>query len=208
MDELIKSNGLSCSGDNHHYTGEELPELVTEVNLYDVFAEKWMLAFLSSAGPMLKLCDARVGDEEPYSQRDIAAFQISDTASLYPAKLADALPCPGESLWLIASSGEGANPMKATVVECSDQTLIFRFAAKENKFHFTSGAPLLNVRGEVVGINIGAGYFEDRRFGHANHVGSIRRHLNLPPVCSTTSSRMSGPLVPSLQQMPQIKDRA
>ena len=179
MDELIKSKNLDCSGNNARYTGEELPKIVTGVNLYDVFADNWMLALLGSAGSMLSLCNARVGDEEPYSQRDIAAFRISNAASVCPVKLAETSPPTGEPVWLVANSGRTTNVtmMKATVVECSDETLIFRFAGEENAPRFTSGAPLLNCKSEVVGINIGAGSFQGRRFGHANHARSIRQHL-------------------------------
>ena len=40
------------------------------------------------------------------------------------------------------------------------------------------GLTLLDKNGEVVGINVGAGRFKGERFGHANHVENIRRHLS------------------------------
>jgi S1-C subfamily serine protease len=42
---------------------------------------------------------------------------------------------------------------------------------------YSSGAPILDEDGCVVGINTGLGRFEGREFGHANPVSSIRAHL-------------------------------
>src|SRR5262249_42176828 len=76
MSALVQSAGVDCSGGNASYSGRELPALVTRVSLYDVFARNWMITDLGSAGAMLRLPNARIGDEEPFSYRDIAAFEV------------------------------------------------------------------------------------------------------------------------------------
>jgi hypothetical protein len=129
---------------------------------------------------MLTLPGARVGDEEPFSQRDIAAFR-TESSSLFRAKLADRPPAVGEPIWLVVRRGQGTTErtIEAVVVELTDRTLVFRFMASEPLPSYTSGAPLVNFIGEVVGINIGSGFVDGYRFGHGNHVASIRRHLDL-----------------------------
>ena len=181
MDELMKSKGVDCSAKNPNYTGQELPRLVTGVNLYDVFAKIWALAELGSADSMLALSDARTGDEEPHSQRDIAAFRASQSADLFPVKLAETPPNPGEPIWLVANRGPGIKErtIEAVVVELSERTLVFRYSTSKPLPQYTSGAPLINREGNVVGINVGGGFFEGQYLGHGNHVTSIRRHLNM-----------------------------
>ncbi|HMF76673.1 MAG TPA: trypsin-like peptidase domain-containing protein [Bryobacteraceae bacterium] len=182
MDELIRSQGVDCRSDNGSYTGRELPAIVKSVTLYDVFAAKWMFAELGVATSMLVLPNARLGDKEPYSQRDIAAFRADAATRISPAKLAAQPPQPGEPVWLAASSGQGTSkrPMQAVVVEQTAQTLIFRFSAPPVS-RYSSGAPLLNNKGEVVGTNAGGGVLENQHLGHGSHVISMRRHLGWGP---------------------------
>ena len=178
LDELIKNRRINCTADNVAYTGRELPALITGVTLYDVFAAKWMFAELGSASSMLILPNARINDEEPHSQRDIAAFRVDASSTISPVKLATTSPKTGDSIWLAASPGRESTEraFEAVVVEHTDQTLIFRFSTPPD-VRYSSGAPLLNVRGEVVGINVGGGTLDNHHLGHGNHVMSIRRHL-------------------------------
>jgi hypothetical protein len=179
MDELIKSKGIDCTAENRFYTGHELPRHVKSVNLYDVFATNWMIAELGSASSMLILPDARVSEEEPYSQQDIAAFRANSSLKVTPATLASSPPALGEPLWLLARSETGAahRPLQAVVVEVTERTMIFRYQ-NSTLPRYCSGAPLVNCNGAVVGINVGGGKVSGEVFGHANHATSIRRHLN------------------------------
>lgn len=183
LDELIKSKGIDCTTANRSYTGHELPRQVKSVNLYDVFATNWMTAELGSAGSMLILADARVGEEEPYSQRDIAAFRANSSLKVAPATLASSRPALGEPLWLLARGEKGAapRPLQAVVVEVTERTMIFRYQ-NSTPPRYCSGAPLVNRNGAVVGINVGCGNVTGEVIGHANHATSIRRHLNWLPM--------------------------
>ena len=178
MDEMIKKKNIDATDQNPGYTGREMPEVISKVGLYDIYADNWMISSLGSAGAMLVLPGARIKDEEPRSDRDIAAFHIPEEKGLSPAPLAEKVPDVGDPIWLAAHRGKGqtGRTLAAVVVAQNDRSLIYRFL--ETKVPgYTSGAPLLNARGQVVGINVGGGSFKGQRFGHANHVLNIRRHL-------------------------------
>jgi hypothetical protein len=179
MDEMIKKKGIDCTAENKDYTGKELPAVITEVNIYDVFANNWMKAPLGSAGPMLVLPNARIDDEEPYSDRDIAAFWVKDPGDLQPASLAQQAPSVGDPIWLVARPNEGPNKnlFKAVVVEITDSSMAFKYELPGEDPKYSSGAPMINKDGEVVGIIVGGGEFKEQSLGHANHVGNIRKHL-------------------------------
>jgi Trypsin-like peptidase domain len=123
----------------------------------------------------------------PYSQRDIAALRADHTIQLVPAKLSELPPQVGQPIYLIAKTTSKGQMgiFEAVIVERTERTLIFRFRSSDYLPDQTSGAPLLDRDGYVVGINVGAGRIEGYNFGHGNHVTSIRRHLNLP--CSLGS---------------------
>ncbi len=179
LDELAKFRGIDGAPENTAYTGRELPQQVSSARLYDPFAPRWILAELGSVGPMLCLPDARICSEEPDSHRDIAAFSVPASAPYQAARLAAAPPIVGDPIWLAANLGRGADSrtIQGVIVEITEHTLVFRFVAQPAMPPYTSGAPLLNRAGEVVGINIGAGILDGHRLGHGNHVASVRRHL-------------------------------
>lgn len=179
MDEIIKLKKIDSSDRNKNYSGRELPAMITEVSLFNVFSSNWMMNFLANAGPMLVLPNARTEDEEPYSDRDMAAFWVKDKGDLIPAKLAGEQPKKGDVIWQATRSedGWGMKLFKGVVAEITERSMVFIYEDASEKPKYTSGSPMINVNGEVVGIVVGGGCLKNERLGHANHVGNIRRHL-------------------------------
>lgn len=175
MDELIKAAGVDASSSDA-CTGGDLPRCVDRVVLYDPFATPWVLAEIGAAGAMLVLPGARLGEEEPYCQNDLAAFVAAPGGALTPIPLAEEAPDVGEPIWLAAGS-HGQRAIEAVVVERTARSLVFRFGGGTPGSRYTSGAPLLNAAGAVAGINVGAGCVDGRRLGHAVHAANIRLHL-------------------------------
>ncbi|MCP5052608.1 MAG: trypsin-like peptidase domain-containing protein, partial [bacterium] len=182
MDEIIKKNNIDCSPENKSYTGTELPALVSQAHMFDAYASIWMTAPLGMAGPMLVLPDARIGEEEPISDGDIAAFRVheADAGQVHPLPLAQQPPAVGDPVWLATRPQEQSNPQrcfKGVVVEITDRSMVFKHENADDKSKYTSGSPVIDQKGEVVGIGVGGGQLEGQKLAHANHVGNLRRHL-------------------------------
>jgi hypothetical protein len=177
MDELIKYKRIDTTDRNKRYSGTELPRVVSSVCAYDVLKDRWMLHPLGEGGPMLVLPNARTGDVEPISWRDVAALSVKASGALTPVGLAETEPQLGDPVWLAARMADETRTQRAVCVEVSPLTLVFRFDEVKSAPMHTSGAPILDQSGKVVGINTGRGRFEGREFGHGVPLSSIRAHL-------------------------------
>jgi hypothetical protein len=177
MDELIKNKRIDTTKSNETYTGEELPGHLTSVRLYDVLQARWMLHELGDAGPMLVLPNSRTADDEPFAFRDIAAFRVKPQEGLLPIPLASEDPQPGDPIWLAGAMPDGSRTRRAVCVENTARGFIFRYVDSKEMPKHSSGAPILDLDGAVVGINTGLGRLGEYEIGHANPLSSIRAHL-------------------------------
>jgi hypothetical protein len=95
--------------------------------------------------------------------RDIALLTLQGKATVAPLKLAAAQPKVGDAVWLVAQLVSGAPKekllFKAKVARVQDVALNYVVEDPEGTFDLraTSGAPVVNERGEVVAINMAGG---------------------------------------------------
>ena len=84
----------------------------------------------------------------------------------------------GDPVWLAASViGSDARLHAATVVEVKPTFLFIAYAGAPLDLTATSGAPIVNAKGEVVGINLGGGLDNGKTIGAAGPVSAIRKNL-------------------------------
>jgi hypothetical protein len=97
-------------------------------------------------------------------KQDVAAFVLNQVkAGEQPVhlKLAAQMPKIGDQIWLLAQVADGAPSTQllhhAIVRYSKDDGIIYQYDNASLNLKATSGAPLINADGEVVGINLGGG---------------------------------------------------
>jgi hypothetical protein len=160
------------------YDGTALARCVDGVGLYWLKEKHWYSAARGRAGAMLVLPDTRMGEEEPYSDLDVAAFEWSSQTLVPTLQLAECVPPVGAVVWVPMREKDGALSIReAVVVHASERVFVYRYLSPKPLPANTSGAPVLDHTGRVVAINSGAGVLDGTLFGHGSHVGNVRRHL-------------------------------
>jgi hypothetical protein len=152
-------------------TWQELPEKVTKAKC----------TFLSSrggsmtVGKPLPIKNARAIGEGG-NARDIAAFPITETPA-YAIKLAVLPPKVGDEVWLVAKVVSGAPSTeilhKARVTRSDRSVLEFEYENRAINIRATSGAPIVNKDGKLVGVNVGASHGSGDMVGSAVGLGEI-----------------------------------
>ena len=95
--------------------------------------------------------------------RDIALLTVLAKPAARPLKLAPMQPKQGDTVWLVAQLVSGAPKekllFKAKVARVQDLALNYLVDDPEGTFDLraTSGAPVVNERGEVVAVNLAGG---------------------------------------------------
>jgi len=127
----------------------------------------------------IKIADADSVESQAYA-KDIAVFRRNDMPDIQALEFAEDMPKKGDRVWVFARQRGDDVPglLAATVEEASDTALIYVFDKSDFRLAGTSGAPVLNEAGKVVGINLAGGLMPDKQFkGWANPVSAIRQEL-------------------------------
>ena len=116
----------------------------------------------------------------PGLRKDLAVFKAADIPDLQVLSLASEIPKKGDRVWVFARQRGDDIPglLGATVDESSADKLTYIFDKPDFRLPGTSGAPVLNADGKVVGMNLAGGFTPSKAFkGWANPVSSIRSEL-------------------------------
>src|SRR5262249_11328262 len=106
---------------------------------------------------------------------DLALVKIEADTSRYPVlTLATEAPKPGDRVFALGHPQETGGPVTQGVVGAIQQGAIQHAAAIS---HGSSGGPLLNARGEVVGINVAKVVSEASGLAFARPIALASRYL-------------------------------
>lgn len=131
-----------------------------------------------TAGASLKLADAHPSDRTG-TDKDLAVFPVTAKSNVDGFVLAEAPPEKGAAVWMYARLRGQTEPrlFLAVVVRSSDTQLVYRFTGGRFDAAGTSGAPVLDSSGKVVGMNVAGNESSSNQYGFANPATSIRAEL-------------------------------
>ncbi len=130
---------------------------------------------LPDAGPMLYVQGARVTRNRQDWTSDLAVFKMPGHYKDAALTLAKRNASVGETLWLVQvpHDREDVRLQKVIVQTSNANLLLFRFIDPRVNPAGASGAPLVNRKGEVVGMNTAEGNDGKNWWGTAHPVESI-----------------------------------
>jgi hypothetical protein len=174
---------LSClhilgpaGGMPHQLETADLPKSVQETKLIDLHGKEITI------GPALAVPGAKPF-ALPDVSTDISAFVAPAFLASRALELATDKPSVGDSVWLLARVAGGAPPTmllhRAHVRQSDDKMLGYEFDNNTLNLTATSGAAVLNTRGQVVGLNLGGGLVGKKLNVFANPITSVRKKIEL-----------------------------
>ena len=159
-------------GLGRNISAEELPKVFKSVTATS--ADDHAVSVKSET--LLPLPDARVFDQEGYAH-DLAAFVVTDAGKAGILELAGEPPKKGEAVWLAAEVvGSTARLHRAHIEGIAAHGMMYSFDDKL-QLRATSGAPVVDAKGRVVGINLAGGESGGKLMGAGGAVTSIRTML-------------------------------
>jgi hypothetical protein len=156
---------------------------VTGATLQDIYSGKKV----GVAGAAHVVEGARMMDENG-ADADLAVLRVGERSmrdrmeqgGLTPGELAAAGPKKGDAVYVATKpvSGEAPRAIPATVVEVSDTFVFYEFTNGGLDLTATSGAPLLDDAGKVVGLHIGGGQIEGKLIGSGAPIPAVRARID------------------------------
>lgn len=167
-EEPLLITAIHYFGDSGNISGEELPSYINGGELYDILKDE--SETVGSISSVLTIPDAVGIGVEGTAEKDVAAFTVSDASSKYAFPIASEICQPGDMIYLAAYlSDEDTyyydDCLYPCVVISDDGTNIYYLLNDKFVTSGASGGPLLNTKGEVVGIHIASA--NSVRYGHS-----------------------------------------
>ena len=150
-------------------TPEETKQFVSSMSAVSLMHPAVKVA----SSEMLLIPSAKKFSEDD-AGHDVAAFRLGNYKG-GALTLAGALPGNGESVYLLAvpRGEQKLRLVPAKVIQAGVTALEYAFDEGIVNLGATSGAPVLNEKGEVVGINLGGGTMGSKTVGIADPVTSF-----------------------------------
>ncbi len=164
-------------------SAKELHEGFVRVVAHDAFDAK---KECGRADKVLLIDAAPMGDTS--AAADVAAFVLVDRktamdsagksfGTVHAAKLASAMPAVGDPVFVASKTAGEARVLKGKVGQVTEGFLFYEFEGKPDLVG-SVGGPVLNAAGEVIGIHVGMGTFDDGVvFGSANPLAAVKKAL-------------------------------
>lgn len=155
-------------GETDYISGADLPDYVNGGELYDILKDGSSPD--GSIQSVVAIPDAVAFGSVETSTQDVAAFTLEDTSSMNALPIASE-PCqPGDMIYLAAylnpeTSYTYDDCLYPCIVLSDDGEEIYYLLADGFSTSGASGGPLLNSKGEVVGIHIASA--GSTRYGHS-----------------------------------------
>ncbi|WP_428241161.1 S1 family peptidase [Gynuella sp.] len=160
-----------AGGFSREYNWRELQGLVSKVSLQSLSDEK----IKYSAGKAIEIKGAKSVSIWT-GKNDIAVFKLKQKPDNY-LTIAQLPPKVGESVWLYGLVYNRPPELllhKAMILEYGKNWISYQFEDPGLNLNGTSGAAILNSKGEVVGINLSGGDQEGKLYGYGNPLVSIQ----------------------------------
>lgn len=139
---------------------QDMPERARVVSCEQIEAQgEWA----AGAAIAINGAHAMSPDDQSGSINDVAAFLLLNrkVGTSY-LSLAASRPSTGSKVWLVAQvegQSQGASNLHgATIIGFEDGAMLFAYDDPKINLDATSGAPIVDSSGKVVGLNLGGGY--------------------------------------------------
>jgi hypothetical protein len=161
-----------AGGHSRNIPGAELPKVFKELTATSSDDATMKVKSVT----VLPLVDARPQDQDGYGH-DLAAFVVTDPGNAGVLELAPEPPKKGDHVWLAAQvTGSKDRLFHARVEGIGARGMQYGFDDRP-ELPGTSGAPVVDARGHVVGIHLAGGEMNGTLHGAGGSVTTIRAML-------------------------------
>lgn len=141
---------------------------VTGIGLHD------QKKFVTSTTPLF-LNNSKLTNEDGSKAGDLMVYRLKRDAVKQPFAFSEIEPKNGDFVFILGrpNGGKSLQRYQAEVIELDKGFLAYKFAQNDLDTAGTSGSPIVNVRGEIVGMHLGGGMDNGDKIGVAIPTSSM-----------------------------------